>query len=154
MSTESKTNKGRFSKGASGNPSGRPRGSPNKARLLMEALLEGEAQELIRKVIDLAKDGDTQALRLCLDRLMPAARDRAVVFDFPPIQSLEDIPLAMTSIMTAISEGRITPPEGELLSHILADYARIITTQDVERRLQKLEEKGHPPHEEDLTVVQ
>jgi hypothetical protein len=68
MSTERKKNNGQFSRGTSGNPAGRPSGSRNKATLLMEAMLEGEVEQLARKAIELAKKGDTQALRLCLER--------------------------------------------------------------------------------------
>jgi hypothetical protein len=153
MSSERKTKKGRYPKGTSGNPAGRPPGSRNRATLLMSALLEGEAQELTRKVIDLAKEGDTQALRLCLDRLMPPGKDRLVHFDLPTIRGLDDIQLGIMSIMAAISQGRLTPQEGELLSRILTEQAKIATTQDVERRLQKLEQ-AQPPNEYDITPVQ
>jgi hypothetical protein len=115
----------------------------------MESLLEGEAERLTRKAVELALAGDTQAMRLCLDRLMPPGKDRVVFFEFPPIHGLDDIPLGMMSIMVAISEGKLTPPEGEQLSRILADYAKAMTTQDVERRLQKLE-KARLSHQ-DLT---
>ena len=150
MLTEINNNNGQFEKGTSGNPAGRPKGSRNRATLLMEAMLEGEAPELTRKAIDLAKEGDTQALRLCLDRLMPAGKDRLVHFDLPPIHSLDDVPAGMASIITAISEGRITPQEGEVISRILTEHAKALTTQDVERRLQKLEQGK--PHEDDVAI--
>lgn len=54
MKTDRTTNKGKWPKGHSGNPAGRPLRSRNKATLLMEAMLEGEAEQLIRKAIDLA----------------------------------------------------------------------------------------------------
>jgi hypothetical protein len=148
MKNEKRKHKGRFARGTSGNPSGRPPGSRNQSTLLMEALLEGEAERLTRKAVELALAGDTQAMRLCLDRLMPPGRDRVVFFEFPPIHNL-DIPQAMMSIMVAISEGKLTPPEGEQLSRILSDYAKAMTTQDVERRLQKLEKARLSP--EDLS---
>jgi hypothetical protein len=58
-----------FQPGQSGNPSGRPKGARNKATLVVEALLENEAEALTRKVIDLALEGSMPALRLCLERL-------------------------------------------------------------------------------------
>ena len=57
-----------FEKGTSGNPSGRPRGSRNATTLALEVLLDGQAQALTQKAIDLALTGDIPALRLCLDR--------------------------------------------------------------------------------------
>ena len=67
---------GRFQKGQSGNPNGRPPGSRNKTTLAVDALLDGEAETLTRKAIELAKTGDVTALRLCLDRIAPVRKDR------------------------------------------------------------------------------
>ena len=152
MSTEKTKNNGRFPRGTSGNPSGRPQGSRNKATALMEVMLEGEAQQLTRKAIELAKRGDTQALRLCLDRLMPTRKDRLVLFDLPPIRCLDDISTAMTSLVGAISEGRITPQEGELVSRILAEQFNVIATRDLERRVEALETR-RSSGEDKVTVI-
>jgi hypothetical protein len=56
-----------FKPGQSGNPAGKPRGSRNRTTLAVEALLDGEAETLTRKAIELAKAGDLAALRVCLD---------------------------------------------------------------------------------------
>ena len=74
-------------KGVSGNPAGRPRGSRNRATLAMEALLEEGAAQLIHKAMTMALAGDTAALRLCLERILPARRDRVVHLELPPIGS-------------------------------------------------------------------
>jgi hypothetical protein len=58
-----------FKPGQSGNPSGRPHGSRNKATLALEALLDGEGEAITRKAIEKALEGDTAALRLCLERI-------------------------------------------------------------------------------------
>ena len=57
-----------------GNP-GRPKGARHKTTLAIEALLDGEAEALTRKAIELAKAGDLVALRLCLDRICPPRKD-------------------------------------------------------------------------------
>ena len=44
----------------------------------MEALLDNESDGLTRKAIELAKNGDLQALRLCLERILPPRKDRPV----------------------------------------------------------------------------
>ena len=64
-----------------GNP-GRPPGSRNKATLAAEVLLDNETEKLTRKAIELAMAGDTVALRLCLERIIPARRDRLYVADW------------------------------------------------------------------------
>ena len=75
----------KFEKGQSGNPAGRPPGSRNKATILAEAMFQGEAETIIRMAIDKAKEGDITAIRLCLERVFPRLRDRATIFDLPPI---------------------------------------------------------------------
>jgi hypothetical protein len=56
-----------WKKGESGNPAGKKPGTRHKATLAVERLLDGEGEELTRKAIELAKDGDLTALKLCLD---------------------------------------------------------------------------------------
>jgi hypothetical protein len=67
-----------FEPGQSGNPAGRPKGSRNKATLAVEVLLDGEAESITRKAIELAKKGDLAAIRLCLDRIASPRKDRPV----------------------------------------------------------------------------
>ena len=55
---------GQFAKGKSGNPNGRPQGSRNAATLALESLLDGQAEALTQKAIDLALAGDLGALRI------------------------------------------------------------------------------------------
>jgi hypothetical protein len=60
-----------FKKGVSGNPAGKPPGSRNRTTLAVQALLDGEAERLTRKCVELALQGDSTALRLCMERLVP-----------------------------------------------------------------------------------
>lgn len=70
-----------FQKGQSGNPNGRPVGSRNATTLAMEALLDGQAKTLTQKAIDMALAGDMQAIKLCIDRMLPPRRDVPVCFE-------------------------------------------------------------------------
>jgi hypothetical protein len=63
-----------FQKGQSGNPAGRPRGSFSPTAILAEQMLTSDAQDIIRKTIDKAKDGNGTALRICWDRIAPLPR--------------------------------------------------------------------------------
>jgi Family of unknown function (DUF5681) len=76
-----------FQKGQSGNPAGRPRGSRNKTTVLMQNLLEGEAEAIGRKAIEMAKGGDMAAIRVCMDRLAPARRGAAISCELPPAEA-------------------------------------------------------------------
>ena len=62
----------RWKKGQSGNPNGRSKSSGKIAQL--RAMLEPHAEELVQKARDMAMEGDSTALRLCLERLVPAIK--------------------------------------------------------------------------------
>src|SRR4051812_21410410 len=64
-----------FKKGRSGNPRGKPKGAKDK-RTALRGLLQPHERELVQKAVDLALAGDTTALRMCMDRLMPPLRAR------------------------------------------------------------------------------
>ena len=93
---QKRTNQGRREKGTSGNQSGRPAGSQNKTTQALQQLLEGEAERITRKAIDLALAGDLSAIRLCRERLLPPRKDRPVQVDLPPIQTVEHCELGRT----------------------------------------------------------
>src|SRR5687768_1672877 len=95
----------------SGNPMGRPKGVRNAITVAMETLLEGEAETITRKVIDLAKSGDMTAIRMCMDRLCPARKDRAVTFDMPKLNRAADAVIASAAMVEAVAAGDLTPSE-------------------------------------------
>ena len=95
-----------------GNP-GRPLGSRNKATLAAEMLLDGETKQLTRKAIELAMTGDTVALRLCLERIIPARRDRPVRFNFPKEASGNEIGDIIRNVLDAVATGEMTPSEAQ-----------------------------------------
>ena len=130
---------GTFPKGKSGNPAGRPKGSRHKATLAMEALLAGEAEGLTRRAIELAQEGDTVALRLCLDRLMPVRKDRPVPFALPPIESTADLTKATAALLEAVAKGELTPSEAAELGKLVDAHVRAIEVTDLHDRLTRLE---------------
>ncbi len=132
-----------FPKGRSGNPRGRPPGARNAATMLAEQLLDGEAETLIRKAIQKAKQGNLPALRMCLDRILPSRRELPVHFMLPELGSASDAATAMAAIANAVACGELTPAEAGELCKLVETYVRTIEASDIERRLQALEE-GQP----------
>jgi hypothetical protein len=54
-------------------------------------LLEGEAEALTRKAVELALGGDPAALRLCLYRLIAPHREPLVPLALPPMRKPADL---------------------------------------------------------------
>jgi hypothetical protein len=131
---------GRFAKGRSGNPAGRPPGARNEATRTAELLLDGEAAALTQKAVELALGGDPAALRLCLDRIIAPRRGRAVQIDLAPVESAADLGGAMAAITTAAARGIITPDEAAALARVVEIFVRAVETSDFERRLRQLED--------------
>jgi hypothetical protein len=124
-----------------GNP-GKPKGARNRATRAAEALLDGESEELTRKAIELAKAGDGTALRLCLERLIPARRDRPVSFDLPAIETANDAAKAMGAILQAVADGEISPSEGAEIARLLESFTKALEIAEFEQRLTALENRS------------
>jgi Family of unknown function (DUF5681) len=128
-----------FEKGRSGHPAGRPAGARNKKTLAAAMLLEGEAEALTRRAVDLALAGDPTAMRLCIERILPPCRERMVKFALPPIESAADIAPAMKAVTSALAAGLITPGEAATIAAVVDTFVRAIETSDFDRRLKIVE---------------
>jgi len=131
----------KFKPGESGNPTGRPPGARNRATLAAEELLDGEAENLTRKAIELALAGDRQALRLCLDRILPPRRDRPVTIDLPPMANPSDAVKALAKILEDVASGNLTPTEAKELAGVVEALRKTLETEELERRIAILEGK-------------
>ena len=139
--TSGRNQAGQFIKGCSGNPSGRPRGIRNKSAQLIEALLAGDAEAISVSVIDAAKSGDMTAARLVLDRILPARKDSPINITLPPIRTATDVTTAMSSILSSVGSGELTPDEGQQLSKLLESYLKTLVSSNLEERLIAIEAK-------------
>ena len=128
-----------FKPGESGNPAGKPKGARNKVTLAIEALLDGEAEALTRKAIELAKAGDMTALRLCLDRLAPPRKDRHVAFELPSVACAADAVIVSAALVAAVADGDLTPAEAGELGKLIESYVRTLEATDFAARLENLE---------------
>jgi hypothetical protein len=128
-----------FQKGRSGNPRGKRPGTRHKATQAAQELLDGEAQELTRRCIDLAKEGNVVALRLCLERLVPPRKDQPINLKLPKVAGVGDIPKALEAILKAVAEGEITPQEGQSVAGMLGAYCKAAELVNHEARLEALE---------------
>jgi hypothetical protein len=131
-----------FVQGQSGNPAGRPKGSRNRAAVALEKILDGDAESILRKAVEMAQEGDPTALRLCLDRILPPRKDRPISFDLPEIVTTDDLPKATGAIVAAVAAGELTPAEAAEISKTLDVHVRAIEATELHRRMAALEARG------------
>lgn len=131
----------RFKPGQSGNPNGRPKGSRHRITLIAEQMVDGAAEEIVGKIIEHATQGDPTALKMLLDRILPARKERPTQFALPPINSASDLPTAFAAISSAVADGEITMTEGAEASRLLENYARAVEVTELAARMDALEKK-------------
>lgn len=134
----------KFTKGRSGNPTGKPPGTKDRRTELRE-LLRPHAPALLEKAVNLAMEGDPQALRLCLDRIIPSvkATSEPVKLELPKGATLSE---QAQAVMNAATSGEITTDEAAGLMAVLQGQLRIKEQDELERRLTALEQaQGSKP---------
>ena len=126
-----------FEKGQSGNPEGRPKGIRDK-RTAMRDLLIPHASDLVAKAVEMALAGDAAALRICIDRLIPAAKSMDDPVILPEIgDSLAD---NSRIVVKALAAGELTPEQASTVLQALASQVRIIEASEIEKRIAALEQ--------------
>ena len=120
---------------------GRPKGARNKKTLAIESLLEGQAEALTQTAISRALDGDNMALRLCMERIAPTPKDNPVSFALPQMNNALDASRAAGSVLTAVSEGNLTPIEATRVMGLIDSYRRTLELTEIENRLKVLEDE-------------
>ncbi len=129
-----------FKPGQSGNPSGKPKGTRNKATLAALELLEGEASALTRKAIEEALSGNMIALRICLERLISPAKERPINIDIPIASDAAGLVSISAAILAAVGKGDIDPGQAASLAKVVEIHRNTIEMHELEIRLKKLED--------------
>lgn len=127
--------KSRFKPGQSGNPAGRKPGTGEVARL--RAAIAENLPELLKVLADRALSGDIGAARLLLERTIA------------PLKPSEEVtPLQMptgtlteqgSAVLAAVASGQIAPGQGAALLASLGALAKLIETDELEKRIAALE---------------
>lgn len=122
--------------GQSGNPTGRKPGSGKVA-----ALRDGIAEvvpELVQALIDKARDGDVQAARLLIERVIPPMRAAELAQPLTlPGGSLTDQGRA---VLRSVAAGELAPGQGAQLLSAIAALGRTTEIDELARRLDALEQ--------------
>lgn len=141
VNNKGKTRVMAFNKGKSGNPKGRPRGAKGKAAELRE-LLKPKAPDIVKKVVQLALGGDSTALRLCLERIIPPIKSKDEPVNIPNLDGTKPLTEQAQVIITAIGSAEISPSEGSTILSAIASKARVDEIDELAKRIEALEEKA------------
>lgn len=136
MAVEKSTKRGRWKEGESGNPSGRKPGTGTVAKL--RDSIAAHLPEIILQLVNKAREGDSQAARLLLERVLPPMK----AIEQPVMLSLpigEGITAQGMAIVQAVAAGTIAPGQGAALLTGLGSLARIKEIDELERRITQLE---------------
>ena len=105
---------GRFAKGSSGNPRGRPRGIPNPKRRVPNLVARPLSPQGLSNLLDrkphLLRPFLAQLLPPPLAHIDPAER---LAIDLSPTRTVEDFRQVLSAVLAAVARGEIAPAEAE-----------------------------------------
>jgi Family of unknown function (DUF5681) len=116
----------RFQPGQSGNPAGRPPGSRNQKTIALEEAFEEHVEDILKEVVGRAKEGEKNAMRLCMERMLAPKRERPVVIDLPVIETPADARKALAVVTTELAEGNLTITEATRLIGLIQRMLRLV----------------------------
>ncbi len=125
--------------GQSGNPKGKPPGSGELQRL--RATIAAEVPEILAKLVQAAKDGDIQAARLVLERVLPPikATEQTAPVTLPIDGTLT---AKATAVLAATAAGHLAPGQAAQFMAALSAMAKIAEVDELETRITKLENQN------------
>lgn len=128
----------KWQSGQSGNPSGRKPGTGKVEKL--RAALAKELPEVLEALVAQAKAGDTGAIKLILERTVPALRpvDAAAPLNLPAAGGLADQGRA---VLAALAAGRLPANQAAGILQGLGNLAKLVELDELEKRIAALEGK-------------
>jgi hypothetical protein len=136
----------KFQPGVSGNPKGKPK-DKTPATLLRKSIVD-DMPEIILKLVEQAKSGDTAAAKILLDRCCPVLKAQAMAINLPVNGSLAE---QGGEIIRATLSGHIPPDIGSQLITALSNQGKLVELQELTLRLERIENKF--THEQSLEYL-
>lgn len=116
-----------FKKGESGNIKGRPKGAIGRRTQLCK-LFEPHAEKLIAKAVELALDGDVQAMRLCIERIVPKVRQDAIDIELPTEFDQNNLASIKDSVFRALLNGQLGATDAEKIIEMINEQSKSVSS--------------------------
>ncbi len=128
----------KWQSGQSGNPGGRKPGTGKVEKL--RAALAKELPEVLDALVAQAKAGDTSAIKLVLERTVPALRpvDAVAPLNLPAAGGLADQGRA---VLAALAAGHLPANQAAGILQGLGNLAKLVELDELEKRVAALEGK-------------
>jgi hypothetical protein len=96
---------------------------------LCQKTLDSHAENLTKKCVMMAYQGNPTAMRLCMERIIPARRQPTLRFKLPLTKTVDDVAVASEALVDGVARGQLTPAEGQALTEMLEGRRRVMENQ-------------------------
>ncbi|CAH1903705.1 conserved hypothetical protein [Candidatus Nitrotoga sp. HW29] len=136
MAEQQKSKRGRWKAGESGNPKGRTPGTGKVAKL--RDSIAAHLPAIITQLVAKAKEGDSQAARLLLERVLPPMKpiEQPTMLILPNDGSLT---AKAAAVLTAAAAGELAPSQAAQIITALGTLAKITEVDELAARITALE---------------
>jgi Family of unknown function (DUF5681) len=127
FSPRGRDERGRFAKGSSGNPRGRPRGIRNPRRRMPDLAAQRPSAQALSDLLDrkphLLRPLAAQVLPPPLAAIDPAER---LGIDLMSLRTAEDVKEALAAVLAAVARGEVAPAEGARIARRVCARLRAV----------------------------
>ena len=141
LDSSSKNGHSRFKNGNTYSK-GRPQGSKNKCTIAAENLFEEESGTIARQAVEMALNGHPQMIKMIMERVVPIKKSASIKLEgMPTITDVSSAGEAAQHILDSITNGTISPLDGEILSRVLDKRLHALQITEIEEELKALRER-------------
>src|SRR5258706_12469311 len=112
---------------------GRPHGSRNRTTLIAHEMFQSHAPEIVNKCLELALQGDSGALRLCLERVAPVRSKRPVNLGSVPMGTVAELSQASDIVLRKVISGQLPILEARGMAQLIADRRKGLLIEEAEK---------------------
>jgi hypothetical protein len=110
--------------------------------IMAERMMQDDAQDVVRAVINAARGGDMVAAKLVLERVLPVRRGRPLRLALPAVNTPAELPAAVAVLVAEVASGVLTAEEAASVGALLGLQGKVLELAEVETRLRALEQKA------------